>query len=48
MLVSSFLGYKNTMNAYNKAIINKYSFFSYSDATYITHNKLDPYEKITI
>jgi len=48
MLVASFLGYKNTMNAYNKAILNKYSFLSYGDAMYITHNKLAPYEKCFI
>ncbi|ACL29952.1 tRNA preQ1(34) S-adenosylmethionine ribosyltransferase-isomerase QueA [Buchnera aphidicola] len=48
MLVCSFLGYKNTMNAYNTAIVNKYSFFSYGDAMYITHNKLAPYENFII
>jgi S-adenosylmethionine:tRNA ribosyltransferase-isomerase len=48
MLVSSFLGYKNTMNAYYEAIKNNYRFFSYGDAMYITYNTLAPYEKILI
>lgn len=46
ILVSSFLGYKNTMNAYYEAIKEKYRFFSYGDAMYITYNKLAPYENI--
>ncbi|QCI22015.1 tRNA preQ1(34) S-adenosylmethionine ribosyltransferase-isomerase QueA [Buchnera aphidicola] len=46
MLVSSFLGYKNTINAYHEAIERKYRFFSYGDAMYITYNSLAPYEKI--
>lgn len=48
MLVSSFLGYKNTMHAYFEAIKNNYRFFSYGDAMYITHNKFAPYEKLLI
>ncbi len=38
MLVSAFVGYKNTMNAYKEAIAEKYRFFSYGDAMFITHN----------
>ncbi len=45
MLVASFLGYKHTMNAYYEAIKNKYRFFSYGDAMYVTYNTLAPYEK---
>ncbi|QCI20284.1 tRNA preQ1(34) S-adenosylmethionine ribosyltransferase-isomerase QueA [Buchnera aphidicola (Brachycaudus cardui)] len=46
MLVASFLGYKNTMNAYFEAIKNKYNFLSYGDAMYITYNTYAPYEKL--
>ncbi len=35
MLVSAFAGYKNTMNAYDKAVENKYRFFSFGDAMFI-------------
>lgn len=44
MLVASFLGYKNTMNAYYEAIRKKYHFFSYGDAMYITYNHLALYK----
>ncbi|QCI20871.1 tRNA preQ1(34) S-adenosylmethionine ribosyltransferase-isomerase QueA [Buchnera aphidicola (Hyperomyzus lactucae)] len=46
MLVASFMGYKNTINAYHEAIKYKYRFFSYGDAMYITYNKLAPSEKV--
>ncbi|PPI86348.1 tRNA preQ1(34) S-adenosylmethionine ribosyltransferase-isomerase QueA [Candidatus Pantoea edessiphila] len=45
MLVSSFAGYQHTMNAYQTAIHNKYSFLSYGDAMFITKNPMAPQEK---
>ncbi|AKC32235.1 tRNA preQ1(34) S-adenosylmethionine ribosyltransferase-isomerase QueA [Candidatus Pantoea carbekii] len=44
MLVSAFAGYQNTMRAYRTAIIERYRFFSYGDAMYITHNPQAPDE----
>lgn len=38
MLVSAFAGYRNTMNAYKYAVENKFRFFSYGDAMFITKN----------
>ncbi|MCK3658904.1 tRNA preQ1(34) S-adenosylmethionine ribosyltransferase-isomerase QueA [Pasteurellaceae bacterium Pebbles2] len=38
MLVSAFAGYENVMNAYQSAVENKYRFFSYGDAMFITKN----------
>ncbi len=35
MLVSAFLGYENTMNAYKTAVNEKYRFFSFGDAMFI-------------
>ncbi len=35
MLVSAFAGYENTMNAYKKAVLEKYRFFSFGDAMII-------------
>ncbi|MBQ7106762.1 MAG: tRNA preQ1(34) S-adenosylmethionine ribosyltransferase-isomerase QueA [Clostridia bacterium] len=35
MLVSAFAGYENTMNAYKKAVDEKYRFFSFGDAMLI-------------
>lgn len=31
MLVSAFMGYENTMNAYKKAVVERYRFFSFGD-----------------
>ncbi len=36
MLVSAFAGYEHTMQAYQSAVENKYRFFSYGDAMFIT------------
>lgn len=36
MLVSAFAGQENIMNAYNTAIAEKYRFFSYGDAMFLT------------
>lgn len=44
MLVSSFLGYENTMNAYRVAVAEKYRFFSFGDSMFIRTEKkgMDP------
>ena len=36
MLVSAFMGYDNTMNAYKKAVEEKYRFFSFGDCMFIS------------
>ncbi|OOF67028.1 tRNA preQ1(34) S-adenosylmethionine ribosyltransferase-isomerase QueA [Rodentibacter sp. Ppn85] len=38
MLVSAFAGFTRTMNAYKSAVENRYRFFSYGDAMFITKN----------
>mgnify|MGYP003052674317 CR=1 FL=1 len=38
MLVSAFAGFSHTMNAYKAAVEEKYRFFSYGDAMFITYN----------
>ena len=38
MLVSAFAGYQHTMNAYSHAVAEKYRFFSYGDAMFISRN----------
>lgn len=38
MLVSAFAGYEQTMRAYREAVAQRYRFFSYGDAMFITRN----------
>ena len=38
MLVSAFAGHENIMQAYKQAVENKYRFYSYGDAMFITKN----------
>jgi S-adenosylmethionine:tRNA ribosyltransferase-isomerase len=38
MLVSAFAGKDNILQAYSHAVENKYRFFSYGDAMFITSN----------
>jgi S-adenosylmethionine:tRNA ribosyltransferase-isomerase len=37
LLVSAFAGYNNVMNAYSEAVAQKYRFFSYGDAMFISN-----------
>jgi S-adenosylmethionine:tRNA ribosyltransferase-isomerase len=37
MLVSAFSGYENIMKAYEHAVNEKYRFFSYGDAMFLTN-----------
>jgi S-adenosylmethionine:tRNA ribosyltransferase-isomerase len=39
MLVSAFAGYEHTMTAYQQAVAEKYRFFSYGDAMFITRKE---------
>jgi S-adenosylmethionine:tRNA ribosyltransferase-isomerase len=41
MLVSAFAGKEHIMNAYQHAITQRYRFFSYGDAMFITRNTND-------
>jgi len=46
MLVSAFSGYSQIMDAYKEAVEQKYRFFSYGDAMFLTRNLDAPKEKI--
>ncbi len=48
MLVSAFAGYQHTMNAYKSAVQERYRFFSYGDAMFITKNPEAPSDAQTL
>lgn len=46
MLVSAFAGYRHTMEAYRIAVEQRYRFFSYGDAMFITRNPVASSEQV--
>lgn len=46
MLVSAFAGFRFTMAAYQEAVAQKYRFFSYGDAMFITRNPAAALQKV--
>lgn len=46
MLVSAFAGFRFTMSAYQEAVLQKYRFFSYGDAMFITRNPAAALQKV--